>query len=115
MHGSVRGMGNVGIFLQGNTHRVENVYVTQNGRLGIHVGAQSIVRGSSIILNGTIVSGTTGIDADGGSSITNNDDRAGLQINRVLRFVSQMRMAVFHLGDLRCGFSAWGRRDDTGC
>ena len=53
VNGSVRGMGRVGVYLRGNSHRVEKVYVTANGYSGIGVGGNSTVRGNTVILNNT--------------------------------------------------------------
>jgi parallel beta-helix repeat protein len=76
MNGSVRGMGRVGLYLRGNTHRVENMYVTANGYSGIGVGGNSVVRGSSVILNnasGVSLAAIVTLGGSGsGSSITNN-------------------------------------------
>ena len=74
-NGSVRGMGRVGIYLRGNSHRVEKVYVTANGYSGIGVGGNSIVRGNTVILNNTSQVSLAAIVTLGGgtgSSITDN-------------------------------------------
>ena len=76
MNGSVRGMGRVGVYLQGNSHRIENVYVTANGSSGIGMGGNSIVRGNTVILNnasGQSLAAIVTISGSGaGSSITDN-------------------------------------------
>ena len=75
MNGSVRGVGRVGIYLQGNTHRVENVYVTSTGFSGIGIGGNSIVRGSTVILSnasGISLAAIVTLGGGFGSSITNN-------------------------------------------
>jgi parallel beta-helix repeat protein len=75
MNGSVRGVGGVGIYLAGNTHRVENVYVTSTGYSGIGIGGNSIVRGSTVILSnasGVSLAAIVTLGGAVGASITNN-------------------------------------------
>jgi parallel beta-helix repeat protein len=74
-NGSVRGLGRVGIYLRGNSHRVENVYVTGNGYSGIGVGGNSIVRGNTVILNnasGVSLAAIVTLGGGFGSSLTGN-------------------------------------------
>jgi len=81
-------MGGVGIYLDGNSHRVENVYVTGSGYSGIGIGANSIVRGSTLILNNSSnvsLAAIVTIGSATGVSITNNtvnsNTRAGIYAN----------------------------------
>jgi hypothetical protein len=104
MNGSVRGMGGGGVYLSGNSHRVENMYVTANGLSGIGIGSNSIVRGNTLILNnssgislaaivtlsggpGTIIMNNTvsnntgaGIWANNGALVTGNTVRSNSSV-----------------------------------
>ena len=64
MNGSVRGLGRSGIYLDGNSHRVEKVFALRNGLHGIFVNSGSIVSSSTTSYNywgiearGSLVSG----------------------------------------------------------
>jgi parallel beta helix pectate lyase-like protein len=71
-NGSVRGVGGVGIWLAGNSHRVENVYVTSAGWAGLDVGNNSIVRGSTVILSSSAQFSVVAVRVGPGSVFTNN-------------------------------------------
>ena len=68
-NGSVRSMGSAGIFLGGNSHRVEKVYAMLNGGVGIFVDDGSTVTGCTVNLN------VTGISARNGGSVSGNTVR----------------------------------------
>jgi hypothetical protein len=70
LNGTVRGMGDWGVVLSGNIHRVENLQALLNGG-GISVGDGSRVTGCTVSLNAF-----DGIDASSGSSVVGNVARS---------------------------------------
>lgn len=86
MNGSVRGMGNDGVNLEGGLHRVERVHATEN-RAGITVGYSSLVigctaghnrdngisaRASSVVRESTTVANNYGIVVGSGCTVLGN-------------------------------------------
>jgi len=94
LNGVVSCMGGMGIWLDGDNHRVERVTAVLNGYDGIRVGSASIVRDNQansngaagiVALSGTIISGNTGrfnvngIVAAEGCAVTSNTVTANHQ------------------------------------
>jgi hypothetical protein len=105
INGSVRGMGGAGLYLQGNTHRVENVYVTANGNAGIAFGSNSIIKGNTAILNNASRASAAAIEEfiGGGGSLV-----AGNVVNNNIGIGISARNGTSVIGNTVAGNSSLG-------
>ena len=86
MNGQIKGMGAVGILLQGVNSRVQNILASSNGSTGIFVGASSIVSSCTVTSNGGngIASGEQSV-LTGNIAKHNGNDGIGAQDGATIR------------------------------